>query len=486
MSYTINHYNGTLQASVADGTVDTSTDLVFIGKNYAGYGQAQNDNFLWMLENFCNTTQPSKPVTGQIWYDSANKRIKFYNGSIFRSVSTIEYSSTTPVGLTQGDFWFNTASNQLYAFNNLGAPVLIGPQEVLNAGTTQMLSTALLDSSNNSKPVIQGISGGNVVFIISSSSFTLNGANAITGFDYIVQGITLVNTGLASGGVTTGGYKFQGTSSNSDRLGGQPASSFIQSGNATFSSIVNFSDAGYTVGNPNVKLTVFNNSGVPTIQSATNIIFNTTTQSGSTKNPLVLNGSDVLPGQSGVSNLGNSSYQWASLYAGYVYSTAQKADFLNVGGNYQATSVASVANTIVARDSSSNINANLFNGTATSAQYADLAEKYLADQEYEAGTVVKIGGEKEVTAGTWGSHAIGVVSINPAYMMNSELEGGTYIALKGRVPVKVSGTVNKGDELIAADNGCATVAAPHASGVFAVALSSSDDTGVKLVECLVL
>ena len=115
-----------------------------------------------------------------------------------------------------------------------------------------------------------------------------------------------------------------------------------------------------------------------------------------------------------------------------------------------------------------------------------MAEKYLADAEYAPGTVVMIGGDKEVTACTWGKRAIGVVSTNPAFKMNSELEGGTYIALKGRVPVKVIGRVKKGDELIAANDGCAMKAVPHASGVFAVALESSDDESPKTIEALVL
>jgi hypothetical protein len=71
-------------------------------------------------------------------------------------------------------------------------------------------------------------------------------------------------------------------------------------------------------------------------------------------------------------------------------------------------------------------------------------------------------------------------------MMNSELVGGTYVALKGRVPIKIIGRIKKGDELIAADNGCAMMAVPHASRVFAIALESSDDEGVKIVEALIL
>ena len=153
---------------------------------------------------------------------------------------------------------------------------------------------------------------------------------------------------------------------------------------------------------------------------------------------------------------------------------------------YRTAKLLATPFSIAARDASANITANIFNGTATAARYADLAEKYLADQEYETGTVVVIGGDAEVTACTVGKRAIGVVSANPAYMMNSELEGGTYIALKGRVPVKVTGAVNKGDTLIAGDNGTAMAWLSDSNAVFAVALESNNDTGVKVIEALVL
>ena len=110
--------------------------------------------------------------------------------------------------------------------------------------------------------------------------------------------------------------------------------------------------------------------------------------------------------------------------------------------NGYVSSTSSISDTIARRDVSGNLTANVFNGTATAANYADLAEKYLADNEYEPGTVVAVGGEAEVRATVFGDRAIGVVSTAPAYMMNSELEGGTYVALKGRVPCKVVGSVS--------------------------------------------
>jgi hypothetical protein len=130
--------------------------------------------------------------------------------------------------------------------------------------------------------------------------------------------------------------------------------------------------------------------------------------------------------------------------------------------------------------------ANIFQGIASSADYADLAEKYLADADYLVGTVMTIGGEKEVTACTVGDRAIGVISANPAYMMNSGLEGGTYVALKGRVPCKVIGQVKKGQRLVAGTNGAAQAAYSNNADVFAIALGTSDEPGEKTIEVLVL
>ena len=115
-----------------------------------------------------------------------------------------------------------------------------------------------------------------------------------------------------------------------------------------------------------------------------------------------------------------------------------------------------------------------------------MSESGMTTAEYAVGTVVSVSGEKEVTACNWSQRVIGVISENPAFKMNSDLEGGTYVALKGRVPVRVIGRIKKGDELIAANNGCAMLAVPHASRVFAVSLETSDNESIKLIECVIL
>jgi len=123
-----------------------------------------------------------------------------------------------------------------------------------------------------------------------------------------------------------------------------------------------------------------------------------------------------------------------------------------------------------------------FFGTATNAKFADLAEKYVADADYEEGTVIVVGGEAEVTSSTEETNhsVIGVVSTNPAFKMNSELENGTYIALKGRVPVKILGEVSKGDRLVATDNGCAKTTR-SSEWTFAIALEDGTDGTIEAI-----
>jgi hypothetical protein len=510
MSYTINHYNGSILTTVADGTVDTSTDLTLVGKNYAGYGQAQNDNFVWLLENFANTASPPNPLAGQIWFDSSPgaTKLKFFDGTNWRTTGGAAIGPSSPTGLTVGDFWFNTTSNQLFAYTS--DPVspfkLIGPQGVSGAGLTQMQSATVQDTNGNSHAIIQAIDNNQTIFVISSDpAFTLqNSINSITGFGRIQQGITLAYTDSNATGAVAGvtnpsvNHRFWGTATNADKLNGVAASGYVLAANPTFSNSVNF-PLGYTVGSagaPPLKVFINSTSSHPTVQGAITdtIVFQTTLANQSLAYPLTIKGADLLPGGSqanlpfstGVNNIGSSTYQWNNVYATNFLGTATNANNLNLNGSFVTANTAAIANTIAARDATNTIFATTFNGTATAADYADLAEKYLCDKEYAVGTVVSVGGTQEMTACKSGDRAIGAVSENPAYMMNQTLKGGLYIALKGRVPVKIKGTVAKGDRIIADNDGCGIALNHSHQDVFAVALQSSDDEGVKLVECVIL
>ena len=136
-------------------------------------------------------------------------------------------------------------------------------------------------------------------------------------------------------------------------------------------------------------------------------------------------------------------------------------------------------------------NAGTFNGTATSAKYADLAERYAADAPYSEGTVVVFGGEAEVTASTsYAQRSIaGVVSTKPAVMMNAEAGNSQthpFIALQGRVPVKVTGEVKKGDILVASNiAGTATAwdndnADPRMTAYVGIAIADAVDGFVEV------
>ncbi len=190
--------------------------------------------------------------------------------------------------------------------------------------------------------------------------------------------------------------------------------------------------------------------------------------------PLVLNGATIQELQDGDSLAGAST----------------STDALLVGTNYRPASIPAVPNTIPARDSNADIFANIFRGVATSAQYADVAEKYDSDHVYEPATVVVFGGEKEITVTTvkGDTRVAGVISEYPAYIMNS-LSEGQAVALRGKVPVKVVGAVSKGDLLITAQvEGHAEVASGEFSpnAVFAKSLENKETTTPGTVWAVVL
>jgi hypothetical protein len=582
MAYKVDKFNGNFLTTVADGTLDASTDLRFVGKNYAGYGEIQNENFLHLMENFANTTPPPKPVVGQIWYDSGNKKLRFYDGTRFKLTTGAEVGTQQPTGLGAGEFWWNSSVGKLYIYNGTDY-TLVGPDTDPQTGGA--VARVVKDSLGGNRTILQLLSEGSVVAILSATAFTLGSENNIPGFSKIRQGFTLINT-EADDGITTTDHRYWGTASNSLRLGGFPASDYLRSSGLVFTATARFLDNGFTVGDGDDLSVNIRDGDKPYIESRLGVpirfnIRNADNLNAAARNTLTVSYSDVSPGETGI-NLGTSSLKWNAVNAVTVNATtfngnlvgnstgshqgnvvalnndilinaatrqigsstttfvaqefigpltgdcsgksnnsgllegapprvvvegnsivqrdgsgdifarnfiatgaANKADTLKLGntGNYVSSDTGPIGNTIAARTSGGNLFAILFEGTATSARYADLAEKYLTDKEYEVGTVMVVGGEKEVTASTAGQRAVGVVSGNPAFMMNSELEGGTYVALKGRVPVKVFGRVNKGDELIAGHEGNAVAGSGK---VFAIALEHNDNPGVKLVEAVIL
>lgn len=126
MPYILNKTNGAKLVTVEDAALDNSTNLLFVGKNYAGYGEIVNENFLKLLENFSDSKEPSKPILGQIWFDSATKRLSVYDGKKFKGISHIQIKSSTPDSPVEGELWWDTISKQLKAYNGVEYKI-IGP-----------------------------------------------------------------------------------------------------------------------------------------------------------------------------------------------------------------------------------------------------------------------------------------------------------------------------------------------------------------------
>lgn len=481
MAYIINRYNGTVLTTVEDGTINQTTEVKFVGKNFAGYGEAQNENFLFLLENFSNSTAPTKPISGMLWFDTATAKIKVYDGSKWKTTGGSEVSSAAPTGLVEGDLWWNSATNQLYARNASNEWVLVGP-EAAGTGVTQMRSLTVTDTLGVQHAIIAATVNDEVVYIISKDEFTISLADTIEGFDLIKKGFTLINTKASTNGVTTSDHRYWGTSSNALRLGGRVASEYLTTDNATFAGVVKFGDPGYTIGaGDDLIVSIDTDTSTPQIilvrnalrfRSSTNALIATITNTG------------MVPGTTNTFNLGAVGNVWANVYATNFVGTATEAGLLTVGGTGRIASTTATPNTIAARDSSGNLTAVLFNGTATKARYADLAEKYTTEQEWPVGTAMAVckNSDYETCPAKSSDLAIGVISEKPAYLMNSELENGQAIALKGRVPVRILGPIKKGQAVYAWDAGVCTTMATTA--LIGVALETNDSPDEKLVECV--
>jgi hypothetical protein len=490
MAYSIDRYNNTLLTTVEDGTVDQTTDLKFIGKNYAGYGEIQNENFLFLLENFSGANEPARPLSGQVWFDSGSSKLKFFDGTKWRTTGGAEIGATEPTGLATGDFWWDSANDQLYVFNGISF-ILIGPQNA-GEGVTQMQSREVVDAAGGTKSIITATIEDEIIFIISPHEFDLNSSETVVkgqGYDRLRKGVTLKNTKTATNGVTSTDHYFWGTASNALKLGGIDASNFIQTsgGNIQFTQGLELPDAGLLVGDSNdLHIKIDDNGYDGVIQNVTNnssIKFKVTTSGGTLTHVATINDTSVVPAADNTFSLGTASLGWSNVYAANFTGEASTATALRVGSEFRTSSVSASNNTVAVRDATGNIAANLFQGTATQARYADLAEKYSTAEELAPGTVVCVGrGEAEVEPVNSGCVAIGVVSTDPAVMMNSEADG-QYIGLKGRLPVRVVGPVNKGDAVYVNDNGCAGTAI-NGGSLVGIALEGSNDEGEKLIECV--
>lgn len=240
MAYIINKTDGTVVATVADGQIDiNSTDITLIGKNYSGFGESLNENFIKLLENFSSTTEPTRPIKGQIWFDATELKLKVYSGTAFVPVSSATISNTQPTTLGVGDLWFNDADKQLYFFDGTNT-ILLGPDYSETQGLSGLRVTSILDTLNQTRVITSLYNNGILLGIFAKDTFTPK--NNIEGFSGgIIPGF---NAG------TLEGIKFDVTCTNSDQLGGVDAVTYVRkdTANSLSNALRVESDLGIVIG----------------------------------------------------------------------------------------------------------------------------------------------------------------------------------------------------------------------------------------------
>lgn len=395
MAYTIVKSDGTVLTTIADGTINTtSTSLALPGRNYAGYGQPQDTNFVHQLENFSATTPPANPLRGQLWYNT--------------NANTLYVCPAD--GTANANAWLALTSTSSGGATTFGSVTVTGTLQAGNLYTTG------------------NVTGVNGVFTNISAS-----ANANIATGNITTGII---GSLTTQVITTGATSTAGTQTGVWTFNGSPANAIIvNTGNLYVSNV------GNTYGIKCDNYMYANGAAFSPTGTYTNA-----------------NVATYLPTYTGA--LSPSSLTTSSILGG---GTIGGIWTLSVGARMQAT-------------------------------YADLAERFEADAEYDAGTVVEIGGEREITAVDidLSDTVFGVISDTAAYLMNAG--AGTDkthppVAVSGRVAVKVNGKVKKGDRLVSAGKGKARAAKPGEATAFNTigrALASKTDDGTGTIEAIVI
>ena len=372
--YIVNTTNGNIAAVINDGVADTTTDLSLIGKNYANYGELVNENFVRLLENFANTTAPTKPLTGQLYYNTDSKKLMVYNGLIFKHLNGVNVSVSEPTQNVTGDMWYDSTNGQLKIYITNAWQVLY-PSYNTTQGKTGTFAETINDNLGFPHTISSIYVSGTRVAIFATEAFSPN--PSLDSFASLGEGLNLPSI-----------YAYYGNANlalTSLTLNGVTDTQFLRSDIDTEAS------ANLTVtGNLIVSSDSFIDANVSVLNSldASDIVVT---------NQLVA--TDITTG--GAATPGVLTGDWALSY-----------------------------------------------GSQLSSTYADLAEKYVADCELSPGMVVVFGGEAEITVtDKYADHRFaGIVSLNPAFVMNEDADGYD-IALTGRVPCRVKGPVAKGDVL---------------------------------------
>ena len=483
MSYNLNNFDGRAFTTIADGVIDqqASSSLYLIGKNVTSYGTYQNDNFLWLTENFAGTIEPVNKIQGQIWFDRTPGVLKpkIYDGSEWKTFNFSESTETLPINAQVGDYWFDTDNEQLYVKGDNGF-VLIGPEKVIGSTTkTKLESVAILDSSSVSHDCIVLFADDAIIGVISNDAFTVKSTEAVyqAGITSIQRGVT-----MDSGAGVSSELAYANKSSN-ERI----------TGIYTFTNTININNAIIgTDGTDNVYLNtqghsfqIIATSIVPgdssTLLGSSSLkfarVYASELNGGSSISPVTLTGDfsvagKLSPGADATIGLGAANARWSSVFT----------SGLNAGG-------ASASGTITGQWTFGGGSA-LTLPSGTRSYYADIAERYTSDQDYSPGTVMMFGGPAEVTPCREinSSKVAGIVTTDPAQILNSELENSVAIALVGRVPCRVVGKISKGDLLVSGSliGTAISTVFPKPGALIGKALEDYDSDDIGTIEVMVV
>lgn len=197
MAYILNRSDGSILLTLQDGDLDTSTSIGLLGRNYTGYGEVQNENFIFLLENFANPNPPARPLKGQAWFDSTNNVLNTYTGTAWTPVGSATPSATPPPEAI-GAFWLKTTTDQIFVYTGTGWE-LVGPQSAEGFEKTRAETEILKDINDVDHAVIMFYINGDVEAICSSTAFTINLSNSVPGFLNIVKGINVSSLSAIQG-----------------------------------------------------------------------------------------------------------------------------------------------------------------------------------------------------------------------------------------------------------------------------------------------
>jgi len=264
MSYKLNKTDGSLLVDLVDGQLDTSSsDLTLIGRNYSGFGEVLNENFIQLLENFANTSAPINPIRGQLWYDTSENRLKVYNGSAFTSSGGTTVASQQP-NMVSGDLWIDSTKSQMYFFDGIRLQ-LVGPDYSTAQGTSGFQVDSIIDTQNITQTVVKMYVGGNLVGVHSNAQFTPIATERINELVTNANPLGTLQKGFNTVGVD---YKYVGTSTIAQSLidgNGvvRTADQYLVSNtdDTTVGALTIQNNAGLTIGlNNNTKLQFTNNA----------------------------------------------------------------------------------------------------------------------------------------------------------------------------------------------------------------------------------